>query len=634
MGNVFLVETTLRDGSYAVDFQFTGADTAFLVSTLDQAGITYIELCHGSGFRNEVSPYRSKTRPFAIDEVHLAAAQSAARSAKLGVITGAWAVRDFPLLVKHGFSFVRFGLLPHELLLDESFATVEAAKQLGLTVSVNLMQTSSVPVPEVARAAALFAKRGADWFYVVDSAGGMMPQKVRDYVHAVVEESGLVVGLHAHNNTGLALANCLAAIDAGATRVDSTLQGVGRGTGNPSTEQLLLALQALGHERDVQIDPILRLGDLARPLFDSKGQEPTFFASGIAEIHSSNVPLLVKYAEDKQRSAREFLIQVGRGSKRLLGVGIKTLPDDVTVPALERTPATWNPQPSDAVVEVFAEQMLRSSRTADVADALFGAAAKVHKRSVLHLVPEAESWFAGAVGWETDQYVGVTAPVDARAAVDTGDRRIDIVVVDPTCGPVELPASRVVRFAYRRLVADAATQLAELCVGATGAVLLSVSAPWKTSLHARLTDAGISVVDGGRANVVIADGTSRDGISSLDKTTTVILIGPHTVGAEWVTAGHAAGARVVRPLLGPALAATLGSTEAISERLHRSAAPTHINSVRLVDVFVAAGADDVIVDDGILPTRVVSAGTTAPKLAANAAARLRLQSLFKGNGSL
>jgi 4-hydroxy 2-oxovalerate aldolase len=625
---VFLVETTLRDGSYAVDFQFTGADTAFIVSTLDQAGVTYIELCHGSGFRNETSPYRSKIRPAAIDEVHLAAAQAANRSSKLGVITGSWAVRDFPLLVAHGFSFVRFGLLPHELLLDESFATVEAAKKLGLTVSVNLMQTTSVPVLDVARAAARFAKVGTDWFYVVDSAGGMMPSTVREYVRAVVQESGLVVGLHAHNNTGLALANCLAAIEAGATRVDSTLQGVGRGTGNPSTEQLLLALQALGHERSVRVDPILRLGDLARPLFEDKGQDPTFFASGIAEIHSSNVPLLVKHAIEHKRSPREFLLQVGRGAQRLVGVGVKTLPDAVTAPAIEHTPPALNPEPDDAVVEVVANYLLESSSRLDrVVEALYGAAAKIHKRSILHLVPAHDALFAGPVGWETEHVVGVTVPTDPRATLELGDRDLTFVVIDPSFGPLTHP--RVVRYSHRRLVSEAAVELAEVC---GGAVALSVASDAARDLRACLEHAGIA--SDGSGDVIIADGSTRDGLDRLTRATTVILIGRHDVGADWVVAGRAAGARVVRPPLGPVLARRLASRADLASRLSTGGTSQQIDSVPIVDTFVAAAPNEVVIDDSVLPTHVVSAGSVQPKVAARAAARLRLRALFNGSGSL
>jgi hypothetical protein len=204
--------------------------------------------------------------------------------------------------------------------------------------------------------------------------------------------------------------------------------------------------------------------------------------------------------------------------------------------------------------------------------------------------------------------------------------------VDPVCGPLEVPGGRVVRYAHRRLVAEAAIDLAELCAGAGGAVALHVSAAWQASLQPRLAEAGLST--GARASVVIADGTSRDGLAVLDKTTTVILIGGRDAGADWVAAGRAAGARVIRPLLGPVLAAKLAASEALADRLRRTTAPEQIDSLRIVDTFVAAGADDVVVDDAVLPTRIVSAGTAAPELAAHAAARLRLRSMIAGIGNL
>src|SRR5262249_8402137 len=155
-----------------------------------------------------------------------------------------------------------------------------------------LMQTYVLSPQQVAKASVEAKRRGLDWFYIVDSAGGMTPAEVGEYVHAVSDASGLRVGLHAHNNSGLALANSLAAISAGATLVDATLQGMGRTTGNPPTEQLLLALQAQGHETHIDPDAVFRLGDLTRSLLGEKGNDPTHFASGAARIHSMHVPAL------------------------------------------------------------------------------------------------------------------------------------------------------------------------------------------------------------------------------------------------------------------------------------------------------------------------------------------------------
>jgi 4-hydroxy-2-oxovalerate aldolase len=632
-GPVRLVETTLRDGSYAVDFQFTAADTAFIVSSLAAAGVTYIELCHGAGFRNASSPYKSKTRPAATDEEHLAAAQSAARNAQLGVITGAWAKHEMNLLTRHGFKFVRIGLLPHELELEESLATIDAAKEAGLTVSLNLMQTQMIPIAEVARIAGVYQKRGVDWLYVVDSAGGMMPQVARDYVRAVREASDLVIGLHAHHNTGMALAICVAAIEAGATRVDSTLQGIGRGAGNPPTEQLLLLLQSLGHEREIAIDPVLRLGDLARPLFEDKGQDPTFFASGIAQIHSGNVPVLLKHATENGRSQRAFLIEVGRNEKKLVAVGVKSLPPDISGPATERTPPAWHPEPADAAIHALADQFLRASGPdlAAACEAMFVNGLKAHKPTVLQLAPSDQLWFDGAVAWESESWIGVTAPLPA-GGFTLRERGPAVLMIDPSLGQVDVAAGQVIRHGFHRVLADAITDTVDAALAMdAGSVSLEVTGPLRDILRGRLAELGTNLSDARAARVRIVDAAAGDWAATASAGSTIILLAPHSGDA--VTRARAAGARVIRPNLGRAVAGRVTALAGLANRL-RAPSTAEESALHVVDVTHAAGADDVVVDDVQFPSHLVSAGTHDRAAAATAVARLRLKAMLAGRGRL
>ncbi len=629
---VRLVETTLRDGSYAVDFQFTPADTAFIVSTLDAAGVSYIELCHGAGFRNEKSPYKSKVRPAAIDEEHLEAAQRAVKRAKLGVICGAWATEDIDVLVRYGVGFVRIGLLPHELRLKESLAAIDAAKAAGLIVSVNMMQTQMLEVSEVAKIAGEYTKRGVDWLYVVDSAGGMMPDAVKAYVRAIVDSSDLVVGLHAHHNTGMALADSLAAIEAGATRCDSTLQGVGRGTGNPPTEELLLLLQGLGHGGDMAIDPILRLGDLARPLFEDKGQDPTYFASGVAQIHSSNVPLLMKHAEAQDRSPRAFLLEVGRNETKLIGVGVKTLPAEVTDPAIARTPKVWRPNVDDVVVDILAEQIARASGgdLAGLCESLFVTSAKSHKPSILHLVPADQLWFAGGVAWETEGWVGVTAPVGGAGFV-CKERGPSVLVVDPAVTGVDVAAGQVVRYAFHRIVADATVDTVEAALGVeVGPVSLEVTGPLRDLLASRLAESGISLAEPRNARVRVVDGSGNDWASSAHPGATIVFLGAQAGAGAAVGRARAAGARVIRPHLGRAVAGRVTALGGIATRV-RTPATAEIGSLKLVDAAVAATEDEIVVDDVAFPSQFV-AGPGDRLSIAKAVARQRLAAMVGSVG--
>lgn len=630
---VRIVETTLRDGSYAVDFQFTAADTAFIVGMLDAAGMSYIELCHGAGFRNANSPYRSKTRQASSDEEYLAAAQSAAKNAHLGVIAGAWAKKDMPLLSRHGFKFVRVGVLPHEVELKETFEMIDAIKAEGMTVSLNMMQTQMISVAEVARLSAGYQKRGVDWVYVVDSAGGMSPADVREYVNAVRDASGLVVGLHAHHNTGMALAICLAAIEAGATRVDSTLQGIGRSAGNPPTEQLLLLLQSLGHEREVAIDPVLRLGDLMRPLFEDKGADPTFFASGVAQIHSANVPLLLKHAAENDRSQRSFLLEVGRNEKKLVGVGVKTLPPDVSEPALARTPATWRPEPQDAAVAALADQLVRASAPdiAGACEALFVNGAKAHKPTVLHLVPAAQWWFDGSASWETEAWIGVTAPMPA-GGVTIHERGPSVVLVDPSLGSVDVTGAQVIRYGFHRIVADAVADTVDAALAMdAGSVSVEVTGPLRDILRGRVAEIGASLSDSKAARVRIVDSGAGDWAAAATAGSTIVLLAPQSGDA--IARARAAGARVVRPNIGRAVAGRLTALSGTANRLRAPVVATE-SGVRIVDITNAAAETDVVVDDVNFPSHVVSAGTLDRASAATAVARVRLKAMLAGRGRL
>src|ERR1041385_2482226 len=143
---VRLLDATIRDGSYCVDFQFTAADTAIVIALLDAAGVGFIELGHGSGTFHHKAPanIRSATRQAATDEAYFAAARAAAPHAKIGVITGTFGKDELHTLVEHRIDFVRMAVMADKALDPANLAMAERAKSLGLTFSVNLMQTVAI----------------------------------------------------------------------------------------------------------------------------------------------------------------------------------------------------------------------------------------------------------------------------------------------------------------------------------------------------------------------------------------------------------------------------------------------------------------------------------------------------------
>ena len=247
---ITILDCTLRDGSYAIDYQFTAEDTAIIAAGLEQAGFELIEIGHGLGLNASNS---GKGVAAATDEEYLVAASKVLKKAKFGMffIPGTGREEDLQMAASYGMGFVRIGTNITEV--DESARYVEIAKNLGMTVSANLMKSYALPPSEFLKQAKKSEKFGTDILVVVDSAGGMLPQDVVDYVSILKKNTGIPIGYHGHNNLGLAVSNTLEAIKAGVTVVDATLRGMGRSAGNAQMEILVLLLEKLGYSTGIDV---------------------------------------------------------------------------------------------------------------------------------------------------------------------------------------------------------------------------------------------------------------------------------------------------------------------------------------------------------------------------------------------
>jgi 4-hydroxy 2-oxovalerate aldolase len=289
-----ILETTLRDGSYAIDFSFTAADTAAISQELEQCGFQYIEVGHGLGL-NASNAGRGKAA--ATDEEYLDSAASVVKRAKFGMfcIPGIARLQDLDMAARHGMGFVRVGTNADEIPESEPF--LRKAKDCGMLVTANYMKSYALPPKELASKVLLSEKWGADIVYIVDSAGGMFPEDIRRYYEAIREVSDITLGFHGHNNLGLAIANTLATVEMGMEFVDSSLQGLGRSTGNAPTEMLVAALKKKGYQLDVDLLRTLKAGQkFIQPVIPTKGYAILDTISGYADFHSSYMPYIRKYS--------------------------------------------------------------------------------------------------------------------------------------------------------------------------------------------------------------------------------------------------------------------------------------------------------------------------------------------------
>jgi|GEM_PF-90507 len=307
---ITILDCTLRDGSYAIDYQFTAEDTGIIAAALEQAGFEFIEVGHGIGMN---ASNCGKGLAAATDEEYLEAASRVLKKAKFGMffIPGIGREEDLKMAASYGMGFVRIGTNITEV--DQSARYVELAKNLGMMVSANLMKSYALPPPEFLKEAKKSDKFGADILVVVDSAGGMLPQDVVDYVSILKGNTDLPIGYHGHNNLGLAVSNTLEAIKAGATTVDATLRGMGRSAGNAQVEILVLLVEKLGYSTGIDVYKAMDIAErLLKPLMRSEqqGVDSIGAISGFAQFHSSFLTTIYKVAQKYNIDPRELIVKV------------------------------------------------------------------------------------------------------------------------------------------------------------------------------------------------------------------------------------------------------------------------------------------------------------------------------------
>lgn len=304
-----ILECTLRDGAYAINFQFTREDTKVLLRALEDVGFDMLELGHGLGLGASEA---GKGVAAEADEVYLQTAAETCREALWGMfcIPGIASLDHVDMAADHGMRFIRIGT--HADQYEKGRPFIERAKKHGMFVCANFMKSYVEEPATFARYAVEAESFGADLVYIVDSAGGMFPADISRYVEAVRDRTDdLQLGFHGHHNLGMGVANSLRAAELGVAIIDTSLQGLGRGAGNTPTEQLLCAL--MRHGVDLDIDPIavLDIGErYVLPLFQAHGPSSVDVISGLALFHSSYMKTIEEYATRYRVDPRRLIVAV------------------------------------------------------------------------------------------------------------------------------------------------------------------------------------------------------------------------------------------------------------------------------------------------------------------------------------
>lgn len=318
--DIKILEATLRDGSYDVNFSFTSEDTSIICRELENVGFEYIEVGHGVGLNASNMGYGKAAQT---DEEYMIAAEKALKEAKYGMfcIPGIARLEDIDLAYKHDMGFIRIGTDVTKVSESEEF--VKRAKKYGMFVTANYMKSYAVSPKEFAEQVKLSQKYGVDLIYIVDSAGGMFPEDIEKYYNAAIKVTDLPIGFHGHDNLGLAVSNSLFAVELGIEFIDTTLQALGRSAGNANTEVVVAALIKRGYKIDIDLLKVLEVGQkYIQPLIPQKGRMPLDTIAGYAEFHSSYMPHIQKYSAKYKVNPAILIIEMCKIDKINLDLGI------------------------------------------------------------------------------------------------------------------------------------------------------------------------------------------------------------------------------------------------------------------------------------------------------------------------
>jgi 4-hydroxy-2-oxovalerate/4-hydroxy-2-oxohexanoate aldolase len=306
-------DMTLRDGMHPKRHRMSLEQMIDIATGLDAAGVPLLEVTHGDGLGGSSVNYGF---PAHSDAQYLGAVIPRMKHAKVSalLIPGIGTVDH--LHMAHGLGVHTIRVATHCTEADVSEQHITMARKLDLDTVGFLMMAHMASPQKLVEQALLMEGYGANCVYVTDSAGYMLPDDVEARIAAVraALKPGTELGFHGHHNLAMGVANSIAAVEAGANRIDAAAAGLGAGAGNTPLEVFVAVCERMGIATGVDVFAIQDVAeDRVVPIMDQPIRvDRDSLTLGYAGVYSSFL-LFARRAEQKWGvPAREILVELGR----------------------------------------------------------------------------------------------------------------------------------------------------------------------------------------------------------------------------------------------------------------------------------------------------------------------------------
>ncbi|MEG4343155.1 4-hydroxy-2-oxovalerate aldolase [Microcoleus sp. A003_D6] len=312
MSTVLISDPTLRDGNHAVRHQLNATQVALYAAAADAAGVPIVEVGHGNGLG--ASSLQVGESLIGDREILEVARENLVNSKlSIHVIPGFATInKDLKTAIEIGVDLVR--VASHCTEADITQRHIGYARDKGKEVYGVLMMSHMASKELLAEEALKMESYGAEALVIMDSAGAYLPSDVTERITELVKSLTIPVGFHGHNNLGMAVANSVAAVQAGATILDGTARGFGAGSGNTQLEVLVAVLEKMGFSTGIDLYKMLDAADIAEkelmPVIPSI--KSLSVVSGLSGVFSGFAKHVERISMEYGVNAKDVFFELGR----------------------------------------------------------------------------------------------------------------------------------------------------------------------------------------------------------------------------------------------------------------------------------------------------------------------------------